>query len=332
MTHRLETLMQPDPLTLSLRAEGDRQIVMERSFAAPVARVYAAFTEPHLLRRWMDTPEWPLTVCESQLEVGGAIRYAWGSGTGPAMVMRGTWLVLDAPHRLEHTEVFDEDWTGGEVHVTTQFLDQVRGGTLVRMTMTYGSTEARDRVLSSGMAHGMDLNYLQLDDLLGGRDRMFVLDEERDLVLQRVVKAPPSKLWAAWTQPELLAKWFAPAPWSVASATVEPHPGGAFDVRMASPEGEVMEQPPGCVLAVVPRRLLVWTDAMGPGFVPRDEAFMSVVVQLRPHPEGTAYRVLVRHASAEARAKHEAMGFEMGWGAAADQLEALVAQQAAQGA
>jgi uncharacterized protein YndB with AHSA1/START domain len=41
---------------------------------------------------------------------------------------------------------------------------------------------------------------------------------------------------------------------------------------------------------------------------------------------GARYRALVRHKSAQDRAKHEEMGFFQGWGACLTQLEALAVQ------
>ena len=37
-------------------------------------------------------------------------------------------------------------------------------------------------------------------------------DPRLDLVLERVVDVPRRLVWAAWTQPEHLVKWFCPLP------------------------------------------------------------------------------------------------------------------------
>jgi hypothetical protein len=69
-----------------------------------------------------------------------------------------------------HTERFDEDWTGGEAIVTTCFTEK-SGRTTVTLSIEYATGAARDRVLKSPMAAGMEAGYARLD-------RIFVEQQE----------------------------------------------------------------------------------------------------------------------------------------------------------
>lgn len=146
------------------------------------------------------------------------------------------------------------------------------------------------------------------------------IDPELDLLLERIVPVPPEKVWRAWTTPEHLKQWFVPRPWSMADCAIDLRPGGRFFTQMRNPDGQDMPGAAGCYLEVIPNQRLTWTDALGPGYRPNAEPFMTATILLEPVEGGTRYRALARHASKETRDQHEAMGFHDGWGTAATQM------------
>lgn len=149
-------------------------------------------------------------------------------------------------------------------------------------------------------------------------------DPKLDLVLERVVDVPRELVWAAWTQPDHLSKWFTPAPWTVSACEIDLRPGGRFRTVMRSPEG-VEHDNVGCYLEVVPFERLVWTDALLPGYRPSSQPFMTAVVSMEPHgTTGTRYTAIALHKDEAGRKQHEEMGFHEGWGKALDQLVAHV--------
>ena len=98
-----------------------------------------------------------------------------------------------------------------------------------------------------------------------------------DLQLEREVDVPPEPVWAAWTQPDQLVKWFTPAPWTTTECEIDLRPGGLFRTLMRSPEGEDFPNV-GCYLEVVPNERLAFTDAFTHAWQPSEKPFMSVVL------------------------------------------------------
>ena len=153
--------------------------------------------------------------------------------------------------------------------------------------------------------------------------KRFPIDPQLDLVLERVVDVPPEMVWAAWTKPEQIKKWFTPAPWKTVDCSIDLRPGGLFYTLMQSPEGQQFPNN-GCFLEIVENERLVFTDALGPGFRPKTNAFFTATVLLERQGSGTKYTAIAVHADEAGRKRHEEMGFHHGWGAALDQLVAMV--------
>ena len=143
-----------------------------------------------------------------------------------------------------------------------------------------------------------------------------------DLVLIRTLAASPAHVYRCWTEAELLKRFFAPAPGITKEAVIEPWPGGRFFTHMYFEEyGDIQGE--GCVLLAEPGRRLVFTDALSKGFRPNESPFFSADITFTEVAGGCEYKVIAKHATPDAAAKHAEMGFESGWGMVAEQLEAV---------
>lgn len=144
-----------------------------------------------------------------------------------------------------------------------------------------------------------------------------------ELVFSRDLGVARNTVWRCWTEPDLLKQWFCPKPWYVSDARMDVRPGGEFYTLMNGPNGEQFGEP-GVYLDVEHGRRLVFTDAFRPGWMPSSRAFMVATVTFDDLPNAaTKYEARVRHWTEDARDEHDKMGFQDGWGKAADQLEAL---------
>jgi uncharacterized protein YndB with AHSA1/START domain len=147
---------------------------------------------------------------------------------------------------------------------------------------------------------------------------------DRELVLTRLIDAPREKLYRAWTDPELLKQWFAPAPFTTSVAELDVRPGGANLIVMRDPQGNEFPNR-GVYLDVVENERLVFTDAYARAWEPSQKPFMTAILTFEDEGGKTRYTARVRHWTAADRETHEKMGFHEGWGRCADQLAALVA-------
>ena len=152
--------------TLKVTTPSDREIVITRVFDAPRSLIFDCMSKPELVRRWLlGPPGYTMPVCEIDFRVGGRYRYVWRGPDGSEMGMGGVYREIVPAERIVQTELFDQDWTGGETVGTAQ-LTQQSSRTTLTITELYSSKEARDGALRTGMTEGMAAGYDRLEELL----------------------------------------------------------------------------------------------------------------------------------------------------------------------
>ncbi|TQL68688.1 uncharacterized protein YndB with AHSA1/START domain [Nocardioides albertanoniae] len=155
---------------------------------------------------------------------------------------------------------------------------------------------------------------------------MTEFDPARDLAIERVIRAPRSAIWRAWTEPARMQKWWVPAPTIARVDRLEPRPGGAFVTSMSEDGRSFVPHTDSIFLFAEHESRLVFTNAVDSTWRPAAPApvRMTAEITLAEHPEGTAYRALVRHGEPADRDRHEELGFFDGWGSVTGALAALV--------
>lgn len=152
------------------------------------------------------------------------------------------------------------------------------------------------------------------------------MNPDLDLTLERVIRAPRDAVWSAWTDPSRLEQWWVPAPTTCRVDRLDVRPGGAFTARMSEDGARFVPQIDATFLVVDERERIVFTNAIDSAWRPAVPApvAMTAEITLADHPDGTRYRVLVRHGDPAARALHAELGFADGWGTVTGQLAGVV--------
>lgn len=101
-------------------------------------------------------------------------------------------------------------------------------------------------------------------------------------------------------------------------------PGGSFRTEISQDGAQFSPHITGCFLAVDELERIVFTDALLAGWRPADSSFLTAVITMRDHAEGTEYTAAALHRDVADRDKHDELGFQEGWGTVTRQLAELV--------
>ena len=137
------------------------------------------------------------------------------------------------------------------------------------------------------------------------------------LTLKRHLKAPPEKVYAAWTDPKQLMHWFGPSGGGMKEAKVDARVGGRFAAGFVTPDGE-RHDVSGVYREVVPNRKLVFTWAWRT--TPERESLLTL--SFKPDGDGTMFTLLHEQFFDEAARDNHLKG----WAGTMDKLEHFVTQ------
>ncbi|MEV6494153.1 SRPBCC domain-containing protein [Actinoplanes sp. NPDC051633] len=148
------------------------------------------------------------------------------------------------------------------------------------------------------------------------------MNPDLDLTLERVIRAPRAAVWSAWTDAARFEKWWLPAPTLCRVERLDVRPGGALVTLMSDDGEKFVPHMDATYLVVEDQERIVFTNTVDSSWRPTDPApvAMTAEITFAEHPEGTAYRIVVRHGDPAARARHEQLGFADGWGLTTAQL------------
>ena len=158
----MKTMDRTGTAVVTLPSDVEIQVV--RQFDAPADLVFEVWTTPEHIRNWWGYPEHEMTVCEMDLRVGGAYRFAAEIPDFGELAFHGVNLEIDRPHRLVSTEIY-EAYPDVEA-VNTLTLAEEEGVTTLTLLSRYPTKEARDGVIESGMEHGLQVSLNRADAIL----------------------------------------------------------------------------------------------------------------------------------------------------------------------
>jgi uncharacterized protein YndB with AHSA1/START domain len=147
---------------MTVLPQGEREILITRTFDAPRALVYEALTNPEHVKNWWGPRQYGAVSAVGEFRAGGRYRYAQ-NGPGGDVAFSGE-IREASPERMVYTEEFEA--MPGHGAVTTVTLEERGARTYLTLRSGYQSRDDRDAVIASGMEWGARLSYLQLDEVI----------------------------------------------------------------------------------------------------------------------------------------------------------------------
>lgn len=245
-------------------------------FAAPVERVWAAYSDPRQLERFWGPPGWPATFTAWDHTVSGRAIYHMTSPQGEKSSGAWEFLKIDAPHSFEVLDSF-VDAEGKPLEefpaMRMAFAFEASGdGTRMTTTTYFTSADALEQVTAMGMVEGTKMAMGQLDAVLqdlreyaqGKGTRVELLDDTH-VRITRLVNGPRQLVWRAHHDADLVKKWMlGPDGWEMTECVVGTEVGQSYRNSWA-PVGDTEGEPfgfEGEVLLVDAPRRAVTTERM----------------------------------------------------------------------
>ena len=248
------TLNPTTKRSLTVVPQGEREIVLTRTFNAPRALVFEALSQPQHIRRWWGQSDDSMNVCEMDFREGGSWRFVVHGPQGEHG-FRGEYREISPALRIVQT--FEWEGLPGHISLETLSLAERDRQTVMTILCLFDSPEDRDGMLGSGMEEGAGQSYDRLEALLGelkAQEGLTPTLTEKDVFLTREIDAPRELVWRAFTQAEHLAKWWGPKGCSTRVLQLDLQPGGLFHYAMETPGGNMY----GCFVyrdIVAPERI-----------------------------------------------------------------------------
>jgi uncharacterized protein YndB with AHSA1/START domain len=134
------------------------------------------------------------------------------------------------------------------------------------------------------------------------------------LTLKRRLKATPSQVFSAWTDPQKIVRWFGPADTVAGSvkADMDVRPGGRYTMRFKTDNGE-SHQVGGVYREIVPNTRLVFSWAWHS--TPERESLVTVTIAA----DGDGSLLTLHHEQFFDQAAAD--GHKRGWTGTLDKLE-----------
>jgi uncharacterized protein YndB with AHSA1/START domain len=311
-----------DLLTITIVAE----------FAAPLRRLWDAYTDPRQIERFWGPPTYPATFLRHDAITGGRSVYKMTGPEGDEHYGCWEWTSVQAPDAFEVVDSFTD--ATGEPNTTlptmrTAFaFEPIDAGSRLVTTSRFDSLEQLEQLLEMGMLEGTREAMSQIDTVLAdlaafAADRAAeaqILSETKVRVA-RVIRGSLEQVWRAHNDADLLKKWLlGPDGWTMPVCEIAAKVGDSYRYEWENEAGGDRFGFTGELLESEEPSRSVTTEAM----IGMDFPATLNELTLTPVEGGTLLSLVITYANAEQRDAVLATGMTDGMETSYARLEGIL--------
>lgn len=244
------------------------EFLISRLLHAPRALVWQAWTDPHHMKRWWGPHGFDVPQCDMDVRVGGAYRVVMRGADGVDYPITGEFrdvtpidrlvMTMDctehppAWHDMVRTNRAPGDDNPAGVMTLTATFDNLGEATQLSIRTRFESSAIRDALLKMGMLEGWSQSLERLDTLVVHESGAV----DRHILVNRIIDAPRTRVFAAWTDPAQVVQWWGPRGFRTTTASMDMREGGAWRFTLQGPDGTVYHHKLTYNAVVAPERLV----------------------------------------------------------------------------
>jgi uncharacterized protein YndB with AHSA1/START domain len=220
-----------------------KELEISRLYNAPRELLFRVWTDPEHLARWWGPAGFTNPVCEIDVRPGGAILIHMQGPDGTVYPMDGMYHEIVEPERLVFMSAALDD-KGSRLFEVLNTITFAEEGKKTKLTLhaTVSKITADAWQYLDGMNQGWSQSLVRLGEYVKKNISDGALQNSddtsgRELVITRLLNAPPELVWKVWTEPDHIKNWWGPNGFTNTIDKMEVRPDGVWEFVMHGPDG-----------------------------------------------------------------------------------------------
>ena len=215
-------------------------ITIVADFAAPVSRLWDAYSDPRQIERFWGPPTYPATFLRHDAAAGGRSVYRMTGPTGDQHYGCWEWTDVNAPTSFDVIDWFADETGAPNTDLPATRMafvfEETNEGSRLTTTSRFDSVDQLNQLVEMGMLEGTKEAMGQIDTVLAdlaafAADRSVEAQvlSDTQVRVSRVIRGTVAQVWHAHNDADLMKKWLlGPDGWTMPVCEIATNVGDTY--------------------------------------------------------------------------------------------------------